>query len=215
MNKIHIEEENIIEYISDLLSDFKTKSANISNARYHHNSSYDSASSIINHGILSLNDINKLKIKEYNDDFLKTMGDNDSHINGNNGISLAVVGLQDLYRDEFEYDPFNINQVDFIITSDIKACRTTTHYGNEFISYNKIETDMIKAVDIRLIKCLENIEDKESLKKIVIKYNCLLNIASSIKEKSLDLAFREMSDNNNSTLDVDKITKSPKLILKP
>lgn len=221
MSSIHIEEKYIIEYIKDLLSDFRSRKIKLENAKYHHNTSYETASSIINHGILSLKDIDKLGIKEFNSDWLKIMGDTESHINGNNGISLSVVGLQDLYRDEFEYCPFNMNQVDFIVTSDVKAGRNSTHYGNEFISYERITPTMLRAVDVRLLECIKknnyNEKDKTSreiLIKTIDKYNCLKNIALSIKENFLDIEFREMSDDNNSRLDVEKISETPTLILK-
>ena len=77
------------------------------------------------------------------DEMIKTMDDLDSHANGSESISLAVVGLDDLNPDEFEYDPFSEKQVDILITSDIVARRVTTNYGNEFLSDKSIDVDKL------------------------------------------------------------------------
>ena len=54
MNNVILEEKYIFEYIKYMLQSFKIKSQEISNARYHHNTSYSDASSVLKHGILSL-----------------------------------------------------------------------------------------------------------------------------------------------------------------
>lgn len=208
MNKILLEEKYILEYIKDILNDLRLKSTNISD-KYHHNSSYKDASSICRYGILSLNDLNKLGITNYTKEFLEKMNDTESHINGNNKVSLSVVGLNDLYKDEFEYIPFDSNLVDFIVSSEIKACRSAIHYGNEFLS-DSINIDKIKSVDIRLLQLIE--QNNTDLKSIIEKYNYLKDIALAIKDSKLDIPLREMS--SNFDIDIDKLSNNPKVLKK-
>lgn len=141
------------------------------------------------------------------------MDDTDSHVNGIDSISLSVVGLTDLYRDEFEYDPYNPTQVDFNISSDVKAHRLTTHYGNEFLCNDSISIDKLRSVDIRLLELIKLSEKGYSIRDIIDKYNCLKDIALAIKQSNLDIPFREMSS-DNLTMDIDKVSVTPKLILK-
>ncbi len=218
MNNIVLQKKYVLEYICDLLSDFKASKKYVKNAKYHHNTSYNVASSIIKHGILSLDELNKLKIKNYSEFFLKLMDDTSSHVNGRNGVSLSVFGLTDLYQNEDEYNPFNSYLVDFSVTSDIKAFRNSTNYGNEYVSLETITPDKIKAVDIRLISLIESLKLKilsdENYEEIVRDYNSLMKIAEELKQSNLDIPFREMSYSDSSAFDIDKVAKSPIIILK-
>lgn len=206
----YIEEKYIYEYIIDRLNKLKDKDIIIEDARYHHNTNYENMPSIIKNGILSMQSISDLKIKNYSDEILKIMDDTSSHINGKNGISLSVVGLTDLYRDELEYDPFDSDKIDLLITNEIKASRNSTHYGNEFISHNDIAPNMIKSIDIRLLKYIEN---SKNISDIIKKYNCLKEIALSLKKSELNIPIREMSLDNMS-LDINKLVNEPTLKLK-
>ena len=219
MNTILLEERYILEYIKDILNDIKIKSYIVNNAKYHHNADYRDASSICQYGILSLVDLKKLGIKNYTDEFLKKMDDIESHINGSNAISLSVVGLQDLYPNEDEYDPFVPNQVDFLVSSEIKTGRSSINYGNEFLSYNSIGVDKLRSVDIRLLKLIELVEkgyasNNYSIESVIRKYNYLKNIALTMKHFQLDIPLREMSYQDNSSMDLDKLSSLPKLMLK-
>lgn len=218
MDTVMLEERYILEYIKDILSDIKLGSFIISNAKYHHNTSYSDAPLICRYGILSLRDLKKLGIKNYTEDFLQRMDDIESHINGSDAVSLSVVGLQDLYHDEFEYDPFSPGKVDFLVSSEIKASRHAIHYGNEFLS-KSISVDKLKAIDIRLFTLIELLENKYSsnnysIESIIEKYNYLKNIALTIKQIKLDIPLREMSYQDNTLLDIDRVSSFPRLILK-
>ena len=217
MNKILLEEKYILEYIRDSINDFKIRSVEINNAKYHHNTSYSFAPLILKHGILSQSELNRLGIKKYSSEVLKLLSDTDSHVNGIDDVSLSVVGLTDLYRDEMEYNPYDPSSVDFTISNDIQARRSTIHYGNEFLCHKNIDNDKLKSVDVRILKLIEltliNKKDSQSIKNIIDKYNCLKNIALAIKQYKLDIPFREMSQ-DNLTMDVDKVSKAPQLILK-
>lgn len=210
---ILIEEKNSLEYITDMMSSFKIKSIEVNNAKFHHNTSYKTTSLILRYGILSLSEINKLGLRKYSKEFLDRMSDTDSHINGIDEISLSVVGLKDLDPKKFEYNPYNPSVVDLVISSDIKARRSTNHYDNEFLCLDSISNDKIKSVDVRLIKLIEKSKNTDSIKDIIEKYNLLRDIAQSIKELNLEMPLRDMS-NENLTIDIDKASKAPKLILK-
>lgn len=218
MEVVKVDEKYILEYVKDLLNDFRIKKEEISNARYHHNTSYSDAPSIIRYGILSLNDLNKFGIKKYSLTHLHIMGDTSSHINGNDKISLSVMGLTDLYKDEEEFDATGELCVDFLVTSDIKARRDNTNYGNEYIA-SSLMPDTLRAIDIRILKLIRYIEaeklnykfNRECLDKVVSEYNSLKDIALTIKETNIDIPLREMS--GDFSLDIDKISDTPKISL--
>lgn len=217
METILLEEKNILEYIYDNISDAKLCGKEVKNARYHHNATYKDAASICRYGILTLLDLNKYGIRTDSEVLLKLMSDIESHVNGNNCVSLSVVGLDDIYPNEEEYNPFLPNLVDFLVTSDIKAGRSSIHYGNEFLSYSSIKKEELKSIDIRLVKLMksQNIYNKESSTvSILQKYNELRNIALEIKKQNLDIPLREMSETNVFELDLNRLANQPKLVLK-
>ena len=125
MHKIYLEAKDALEYIKESIEESKIKSIDIKNARYHHNSDYQNAPSIVKHGLLPIGELHSLGVKNFTDKFLKLSDDITSHINGNDGISLSVVGLKDLYKDEDEYDPFVPHNVDFIISNNVRAVSYT------------------------------------------------------------------------------------------
>lgn len=219
MQRIYLDSEHVIDYISENLKDFVQDCVVVNDARYHHNTDYTSAVSIIKNNILSLDELNRLRIKKFSSEFLQVMDDHESHANGSNGISLAVVGLDDINSDEFEYDPFSTHHVDFLIQSDIKACRSSVNYGNEYISFDQISTDKIKAIDVRIHKYIDMLVskgeiDRDSLVTLIQRYNCIRNMAISLKNEGLDIPIREMSYDNCCALDIDMVASSPKLVLK-
>ena len=220
MERIYLDKEQVIDYISEIMSSFIHDCVIVNDARYHHNSDYTSAVSILKNNILSLDEMNKQRIRKFSKEFLSVMDDRDSHVNGSDGISLAVVGLTDLNEDELEYDPFSSHHVDFVIDSEVKACRSSVNYGNEYIASEMIPTDMIRAVDIRIAKYMDMLIssgkkfDDESIFKLVQKYNCIRNIAMIMMESGLDIPLREMSYENCSALDIEMVASSPKLVLK-
>ena len=218
MNTILLEEKYILEYIKDMLNDIKLGTKILNDAKYHHNTRYYDAPSVCQYGILSLNDLNKLGIKKFNSDFLEKMSDTESHINGIENVSLAVVGLDDIYPNEYEYNPLSPESVDFLVASDVTTSRSSIHYGNEFLT-NSISVDKLRSVDIRLLKLIELFENGEfkknySIQKIIEKYNYLKSIACIMKQVELDMPLREMSCENGILMDLDKLSSYPELILK-
>lgn len=213
MNEKYIEEKHSLEYIKELIRSFKIKNIEVNNAKFHHNRSYKSALAILKHGILPVRESNRLGITNYTDEQLRLLADTESHVNGIDSISLSIAGLTDLYKKESEYDPFTHRSVDFLISSDIKACRTTTHYGNEYLHEGIIAPDKIKSVDIRLFKAIDLAKTPEKIKTIIENYNRLRDIALALKNESLNIPFREMTY-ENLTMDIEKVIEAPKIILK-
>lgn len=173
--------------------------------------------SICKYGILTLINLNSKGIRKDTKEFLKIMGDIDSHVNGNNCVSLSVVGLTDIYPNEDEYNPFSPNLVDFLVSSDIQASRSSTHYGNEFLSFGSIMRDKIKSVDIRLLNLLcqdKSYMNDSSTQAIIKKYNHLREIALELKRQQLGLPLREMSESNIFEINIEKLADQPKLLLK-
>mgnify|MGYP000039153280 FL=1 len=216
MNEKIIREKYALEYIKDILSTYSYALKNVDDAKYHHNAPYKDACFIIKYGILSMEEINKLGIKSYSEEDLNLMDDIESHVNGKDGVSLSIVGLTDLYKDEEEYNPFMPNVVDFLIDNNIKAFRNTIHYGNEFVSEGKITSDKIKSADIRLIKYIDSLPKKDNIDiiDVVNKYNNLILMSKEIVSSNKDIQIREMSDGCNKTIDTLKISEEPRLILK-
>ena len=220
MEDIAIEDKYIFEYVKYSLMYFINSSVDIAYAKYHRCSHYENSVSIIKHGILTISDLRQLKIKEFSPEALKNFSVTDSHINGIDGVSLAVMGLNDLYENEEEYIPYCINNIDLIIDSRVSANRRTNHYGNEYISHGSISNKMIRAVDIRLFEYInermrhpEIINDIEYY-KIIEKYNYIREIAQEIIQLDLDIRIRENSDFSMMNLDLERISTSPKLTLK-
>ena len=220
MNRIYLEKEQIVDYICKSLDSFIQDCVVVNDAKYHHNSDYTSAVSILKNNILSLDEMNKQRVRKFSKEFLNIMDDRESHVNGSDGISLAVVGLTDLYDDEFEYDPFNSHNVDFVIDSRVKACRNSVNYGNEYIAREMIPIEKVRAIDIRISKYIDLLIsrdkdlDDESIVKLIQKYNCIRNMAMLILKEGLNIPLREMSYDNCSALDVEMVASSPKLVLK-
>ena len=216
MNEKIIREKYALEYIRDILSTYSYALKNVDNAKYHHNAPYKDAPLIIKYGVLSMENINKFGIRSYSEDDLILMDDRESHVNGRNGVSLSIVGLTDLYAGEEEYDPFKTEVIDFLIDNNIRAFRSTIHYGNEFVSEGKITSDKIKSADIRLIKYIQDLlkKGRGNIEDAVNKYNNLILMSKEIINSNKDIQIREMSDGFNKTIDTLKISEEPRLILK-
>ena len=217
MNEIIIKEKYILEYIRNMLyaCSYAIKNIDDNAYQYHHNTAYEYAPSIIKYGILSIEELNSLGIRSYSKDYLKFIDDIESHVNGKDGISLSVTGLTDLYKDEDEYDPCQSNIVDFLVDENIKTVRNTTHYGNEFISRNKITSDKILAADIRIINYINNLSEKEGkvIFSVINRYNQIIMMSKEILRHNRNIQMREMSEGVNRKIDVEKMSEMPRLLM--
>lgn len=147
---------------------------------------------------------------------LKKFEDDDFHVNGIDAVSLSISGMDDLYGDEEEYNPFEPDKVDFLVSSEVMASRNSTNYGNEFLSMGSISIDKIKAIDIRLIDLMNKIGENShyTTEGMVNKYNTLRDIARTIKEYNLDIPLREMSYGEEYSIDIDYLARRPRLKIK-
>lgn len=219
MANIVLSEKESLEYIKSVLNEIKSHNQSITDAKYHHNSKYSDAVSIIKNGILPISYQNQIKIRNDSEEFLKVLADISSHVNGIDGVSLAVSGLDDLYPDEIEYYPDNSDMVDFRVSSRIHASRTTERYGNEFVCFGAIHPSEFKSIDIRLLKYIYQIENgitsegKKSIKGLEGRYNVLGEIVSEIRQSGLYVPIREVS-NGEDLLDLDLLVDMPKILIK-
>lgn len=217
MNEVIIKEKYILEYIRNMLyaCSYAIKNIDGNVYQYHHNTAYEYAPSIIKYGILSIEELNSLGIRSYSKEYLKFIDDIESHVNGKDGISLSVTGLTDLYKDEDEFDPCQSNIVDFLVDENIKTVRNTTHYGNEFISENKISSDKIVSADIRIINYINNLSEKDgkAIFSVINKYNQIIMMSKEILRHNRDMQMREMSEGVNRKIDVEKMSEMPRLLM--
>ena len=221
MEKILLETEHALDFVESSISSCLTTPLIVLDDKFHHNTKYKDAVSIIKNGILSPSELNKLGVDGYNDDVIEAMDDIESHANGSESISLAVVGLPDISPDEFEYNPFSERCVDFLITSDIRARRVSTNYGNEYLSDRSIDTDKFRAIDIRLLSLIQTIRENtniertsSSVSELIDNYNKLRDMAKLLREKKLGVPLREMSRNEALAIDIEKISNMPKVKIK-
>ena len=217
MNEVIIKEKCVLKYIRDMLyaCSYAIKNIDDNAYQYHHNTAYEYAPSIIKYGILSIEELNSLGIRSYSKEYLKFIDDIESHVNGKDGISLSVTGLTDLYKDEDEFDPCQSNIVDFLVDENIKTVRNTTHYGNEFISENKISSDKIVSADIRIINYINNLGEKDgkAIFSVINKYNQIIMMSKEILRHNRDMQMREMSEGVNRKIDVEKMSEMPRLLM--
>ena len=65
MEKIELCEKEAIEYVKDMLLTYKKSVEDVKNAKYHHNTNYDDAPNICRYGILTMQDLKALNIRNY------------------------------------------------------------------------------------------------------------------------------------------------------
>ena len=217
MNEVIIKEKYVLKYIRDMLyaCSYAIKNIDDNAYQYHHNTAYEYAPSIIEHGILSMMELNSLGIRSYSKEYLNFIDDIESHVNGKDGISLSVTGLTDLYKNEDEFDPCQSNIVDFLVDENIKTVRNTIHYGNEFISRDKITSDKIVSADIRIINYINNLSKKDGkfIFSAINKYNQIIMMSKEILRHNRNIQMREMSEGVNRKIDVKKMSEMPRLLM--
>lgn len=218
MEKVIIEEKHVPEYVMDILSDCKTgRKEEVKHAKFHHNTIYESAANILRYGILPLRELNRLGLRHDSEKFLELMDDIESHVNGIEGVSLFVTGLNDAAPDKFIFNSESNAHVDFLVTSDVEAGRCGTNYDDEYICRRPITPELLRAMDIRLLsyakEVIQHSDNNKNVIGLIERYNCLKEIALTLKETGLEIPFREVSD-DNSVLDADRVSNIPALTLK-
>ena len=213
---ILLEKKEILEYMKDIISDLKLSGTDVTDYRFHHSTKYNNAVNVCKYGIINLLEQNKLGLRNDSKEYLEMMDDEYSHVNGIENVSLAVMGLTDLYKGEEEYNSYNPFLVDFLLSKDIVARRKALHYGNEFLC-NGVSVDKIKSVDIRLLQFLHKVElktDDQELDKIINNFNSLIDIANEMYIQKLEVPLREMSESNAYDLDVTSLMNESKICIK-
>lgn len=215
--KVLLESKEVLEYIRDMLLSSRIKSIDPKEYYYHHNTSYKNTISVIKYGILSKERLAKLEKTVLTERERNLFGDIEAHVNGYDYVSLSVVNLTDLYRDEDEYDPFNSNFTDILISKNIETHRSSTHYGNEFLSPHKVDSSNFRSVDLRILKLISTYErdmltNEMKIQNLINRYNYISEIAVALQNSEHEIILREMTK-ENVTLDIDKIASNPKLEL--
>ena len=94
MSRILLEEADVLDYVEESISGVMFSSIEVVDDKFHHNTRYEDTASILENGLLSGKEQNKIGL--VSDDQLELFSDIESHVNGSESISLAVVGLTDL-----------------------------------------------------------------------------------------------------------------------
>lgn len=220
MSDIKLDRCDVVNYVKNTLDNSKTNFDEVTDAKYHHNTKYCDASSVIRLGILTMSELNKLKLRHDSPESLKVMNDTLSQVNGLDGVSLAVTGLDDLYPDEDEFDPFLSDAVDFRIADTLspRPGRDSTKYGNEFIYRGIIKPEEFRAIDIRILEYIEQLENNvsnmgsRSIEELKNNYNNLLDMLKVLKDANLDVPVRETF--GGFSIDKEKMNECPRIVIK-
>lgn len=222
MSKIEIIKEHELEnYIKEALNSVKTSPINIENADYHHNTSYENAPFNIRYGLMSTTELMKYGRVSKTDEQLSALENDPSSVNGIYEVSLSKVGLTDQYReDEWEWEPRKGRCPDFLIDSDIKTRRVYTNYFNEFLAEGIILPEKFRAIDVRILNVCNDMDKTSSwsnrekkIEALKVMYNQLGEMAKAMKEMELGIPLREMSNEDNMALDIDRVSEFPKINL--
>ena len=216
-NEVILNEKDILAYIKDAIKSCNYGKLSMQQGLFHHNTNYKSLLSVIKYGLLSIEGLRNHGVYNISEDTLKLADDELSHINGKNGISLSKVGLTDLYRDEFEYNPLNPQYVDIQI-DDVTARRNSEHYGNEFIAMDSIGNDKFKCIDTRLLELCKLYENNSlrnyNSQDLINNLNSLIESANYLKQNNLYIPIRDTSFNEENIIDIDKIANTSKISCK-
>lgn len=220
MSDIKLDRCDVVNYVKNTLDNSKTNFDEVTDAKYHHNTKYCDASSVIRLGILTMSELNKLKLRHDSPESLKVMNDTLSQVNGLDGVSLAVTGLDDLYPDEDEFDPFLSDAVDFRIADTLspRPGRDSTKYGNEFVYRGIIKPEEFRAIDIRILEYIEQLENNvsnmgsRSIEELKNNYNNLLDMLKVLKDANLDVPVRETF--GGFSIDKEKMSECPRIVIK-
>lgn len=220
MSKIEIIKEHELEtFISEALNSAKTSPVIVENADYHHNTSYENAPFNIRYGLMSTTELMKYGRVSKTTEQLSALENDAASVNGIYEISLSKVGLTDQYReDDWEWDPRKGGSPDFLIDSDIKTRRDDTNYFNEFLAKEIILPEKFKAIDVRILSVINGTDSsslcsnrEKKLASLIVMYNQLSEMAIAMREKGLDIPLREMSNEDNLALNIDKVADFPKI----
>ncbi len=196
MGKIYLEKNDILTYITLMINDSLAGNCNVGDTRYRHSTDFKHVLKILNHGILSLEKQDELRIKELSKEEKRNLSDCESHINGLDNVSIydSNEDTSDFYSHEMLYE--NKTSPEFVISSDVKSRRCGIFYGNERLVQDQIPLDKIRSFDIKFLASMDenlNHGNPISIEKLVSDYNYLMDICKMYVDKDVNIPFRETS----------------------
>lgn len=92
--------------------------------------------------------------------------------------------------------------------------RNSINYANEYLVYKRISPKKIESIDTRILALLNlsTMNEEEKINEIIKNFNYIRLISKEILKRNREILLREVSD-DEINLDVEKLTKMPKLIL--
>ena len=216
----NLENELIIEYedsvnglkaLKDLLLSARIPFEEVEKAKFHHNTRYSDAAKIVSTGLLSY--LEKMKLAGKEPDYKELQIRSDEHfVNGSTFISLSKEGFSeaDLYpgEDLWIFDYKKDDSVDIVISNDVKAVGIAINYLNEYLAEDRVDRDLFRAVDTRLINYFDSIDKSATFELKVRKFNNLREIALAMKESELDIPLRH-NGVEQFGLDIEKVSSFP------
>lgn len=206
---------NVYKEVKDSLFECKIMNENIRNAKYHHNAKFFQGPSIIKSGILSLDEQRKLEGRKITEREKNILSD-ECYVNGSEYISISSgdIDYEYISEKEFIYNSTLPNFLDILISNDISAMRNSINYANEYLVYKRISPKKIESIDTRILALsnLSTMNEEEKINEIIKNFNYIRLISKEILKRNRKILLREVSD-DEINLDVEKLTKMPKLIL--
>ena len=194
-----------------LLSSAQVPFKDVENAKFHHVTQYSSAPGILQTGLLSY--LEKMKMLGKEPDYKELQIRSDEHfVNGTTYISLSKEGFseKDLYPgdDLMIFNHERPGVIDIVISNEVKAVGIGINYLNEYLAEDRVDRELFRAVDTRLIDYFNDIDKSASLELKVRKFNDLRNIALAMKESGLDIPLRH-NGVEQFGLDIEKVSSFP------
>lgn len=233
LNVSHMSFDEVYKIVKDSIYSCLAEPITLGNVKYHHSTNIETMPSILKHGILTKKGQLEVENRTLTDKERYIFSD-DYHANGLDNISVSTMdddwdlksAKEDIWSTYSGYSP------DIIVDlSDMIVRRHAINYFNEFLVNNNLPVTRFLAINIRILKlyeCFNNrsTKEQEKIKIIVEYYNYLSEIAQMLKkineENNMSIPLRETSfvtcleeENTKSyTLDLEKVMKLPKLIIK-
>ena len=110
--------------------------------------------------------------------------------------------------------------VDFRIADTLspRPGRDSTKYGNEFIYRGIIKPEEFRAIDIRILEYIEQLENNvsnmgsRSIEELKNNYNNLLDMLKVLKDVNLDIPVRETF--GGFSIDKEKMSECSRIVIK-
>lgn len=197
-----------------------TSPVTVSDKKYHHRLPIKDVTSVLEYGLLSRRLKAELVEKRNLTQQEISIYSVAWHVNGVDSISLANIEELEILDDK-ELNPWDIYHSffpDIIVSDKVEATKDTTNYTNEYLVKNKIPVELLKSIDIRILKIIDfpTLSKRKKIKLLLEYYEYLRTIAIFLVDNNLSIPLREISEVSTSdeydkaiTLDPHKIMKLP------